>query len=80
LEQLEAQLQRGDEDRAAAEDAEYHRFLQVSRRCCRCCDRLRASARQLPVCLPWCRLPPLPAAQSQLDDASMSCAGRSFGH
>ena len=31
LEQLEAQLQRGDEDRAAAEDAEYHRFLQVRR-------------------------------------------------
>ena len=33
LEELEARLQRGDEDRAAAEDAEYHRFLQA-RRCC----------------------------------------------
>ena len=29
LEELEAQLQRGDEDRAAAEDAEYHQFLEA---------------------------------------------------
>jgi len=37
LEQLEARLQRGDEDRAAAEDAEYHQFLEacpVSSPCC----------------------------------------------
>ena len=29
LEELEAQLQGGDEDRAAAEDAEYHQFLEA---------------------------------------------------
>ena len=29
LEELEARLQRGDEDRAAAEDAEYHQFLEA---------------------------------------------------
>ena len=36
LEQLEARLQRGDEDRAAAEDAEYHQFLEARPHPCPC--------------------------------------------